>query len=61
MTQQQFYEFQTNVDGAVLSYVNLPDGGTILRCEDGQLLIVEADGDSTTISADDAGKRGYGK
>ena len=46
MTKQQFYEFQTTVEGSAQSFENQADGSTIVLCDDGVKLIVSADGDS---------------
>jgi hypothetical protein len=49
MTNQEFYEFQTNVEGTAVSYENLEDGRTIVTCEDGVRLMVEENGSSRVI------------
>jgi hypothetical protein len=49
MDDQDFYEFQTTVDGSAVSYENQANGTTIITCEDDTKLIVTADGDSKPI------------
>lgn len=49
MTDQDFYEFQTNVEASAVSYENQEDGTTIITCQDGVKLLVTADGDSRPL------------
>ncbi len=49
MTDQDFYEFQTTVEGSAASYENQPNGNTIIKCADGARLLVTPDGDSREI------------
>jgi hypothetical protein len=49
MTDQDFYEFQTTVDGTACSYENQANGTTIISCEDGTQLLVTPDGDSKPL------------
>ena len=50
MTKQDFYEFQTTVEGTAVSYQNQEDGTTIITCSDGVRLLVTADGDSRPLN-----------
>jgi hypothetical protein len=49
MTQQEFYEFRTNVEGSAESFANQPDGSTIITCTDGVRVLVSPDGASRVI------------
>lgn len=49
MTSQDFYEFQTSVEGSAKSFVNLPNGDAVVMCEDGIRLLVSEDGESHQI------------
>lgn len=53
MTTQEFYEFQTTVEGTAVSFANQSDGPTIITCSDGVKLIVSENGDSRTLTEKD--------
>lgn len=52
MTNQEFYEFQTSVEGSAVSYENQTDGSVIVTCSDGIRLLIIPDGDSRILDSE---------
>ena len=52
MTNQEFDEFQTTVEGTAVSYENKEDGSTVVTCNDGVRLLVSVDGNSRILRAE---------
>lgn len=50
MTTQEFYEFQTTVEGSAVSFENQGDGTAIVTCSDGVKLLVTDDGNSRVVA-----------
>ena len=49
MTNQEFYEFQTTVEGSAVSFQNQQNGSTVVTCADGVRILVAVDGESSVL------------
>ena len=50
MTNQEFYEFQTTVEGSAVSFQNQQNGSTVVTCADGVRILVAVDGESSEVA-----------
>ena len=59
MTNQEFYEFQTTVEGSAVSFQNQQNGSTVVTCADGVRILVAVDGESSVLPEVKNPKAGY--